>query len=432
MSAHSPLGERYVLHRWRSPLAAVASVVTISLLQFLLHDWYHEALGISDRALDTAAVAVVIVLFFAMQRALSGGVCRDGSFGVGPDPKDEDIHCPGTEACRRIAVPELREVPTYTQVLSRHLVSVTEQTEKAACDLTMRLQTIDEVVTELNRFVASEAAESESMSEQSARQVDENRDLIARLEAFIQRRIEEAHLDEERAAAAVRETRSLQSLVDLIRHIAGQTNLLALNAAIEAARAGESGRGFAVVADEVRKLSQETEAAVRKINDGIASVAASIEGQYRDKAANSHIGEERASLHRFAEQLASLGESYARLSERERNILASITESSGRLSEMFVHAMSSVQFQDVTRQQIEHVIKALQRLDAHTGAIANLLERGEGVQAEAAVVPLSTQLTEIFEHYVMNQQRDAHDAAMRGRNMPAAAAGAPAGNVELF
>jgi len=113
------------------------------------------------------------------------------------------------------------------------------------------------------------------------------------------------------------------------------------------ARAGESGRGFAVVADEVRKLSQETEAVVRKINDSIGSVAATIENQFKDKLARSDLDEERDGLRRFAEQLGWLGESYERLTKREQSTLATIADSSRRLGEMFINAMASVQFQDL-------------------------------------------------------------------------------------
>lgn len=430
MSKDSPFSEQYRLYRRRSLITGAAAAVAVTLVMFISHDWFHDATGLPDRALDTLGVLAIIGAFIGLQRAFSARFYKDIRYGMESLLKDERQHCPANKVCKRVAAPELRDVPRYTQVLSGHLKSITEQTESAACDLTVRLQTIDEVVTELNQFVAGAAAESETMTEESAHKIAENRELIARLEAFIQTRIEEAHLDEERAAAAVRETKSLQTLVDLIKHIAGQTNLLALNAAIEAARAGESGRGFAVVADEVRKLSQETEAAVKKINDGIVSVASSIEGQFRDKVANSHIGEEKDSLHRFAEQLGALGESYERLTARERSILGTITESSSKLSEMFVNAMASVQFQDVTRQQIEHVVQALERLDAHTGSLAGVLERGEDVSREEAVKPLSQQLDEIFETYVMDHQRDTHHKAVGSKATGAAAK--PASNVELF
>lgn len=72
--------------------------------------------------------------------------------------------------------------------------------------------------------------------------------------------------------------RTIESILGLIRDIAGQTNLLALNATIEAARAGDAGRGFAVVAQEVKSLASQTARAIDDVTGKIAAIQSAVQG----------------------------------------------------------------------------------------------------------------------------------------------------------
>ena len=80
------------------------------------------------------------------------------------------------------------------------------------------------------------------------------------------------------------QSHSIESILGLIREIAGQTNLLALNATIEAARAGDAGRGFAVVAQEVKSLANQTAQATDEIAQKIAAIQSATKASVESNA----------------------------------------------------------------------------------------------------------------------------------------------------
>ena len=138
-----------------------------------------------------------------------------------------------------------------------------------------------------------------------------------------------------------------------------------------------------------------------------------IEAQLKNKQENSSVEEERTTLETFAEQLETLGQNYEQLTSREKEMLERISTSSAKLAGMFMDAMSSVQFQDITRQQIEQIIAGIERIDAHTLGIAGALERAEShEEANPFIKPLKDDFDALYANYVMDAQRDVHEQTL--------------------
>ena len=410
----------------RAFLVAMVVALGAAASVYALHGWFHQLFE-PTAIVDALGTAFVVLAGFVAQRLVSVAFYRDHILGAAEVQANDKAKLEYLHKVTEEVAAELKQMQDFNTVVRGHLKNVIDETEAAAFGIVERLQTIDAVVNSLDQFVAGTAGESENLTRDARARIEKNRDIVVKMSGYVQQRLQEAAEDQIRVAQVVREARALESLVQLIKHVAGQINLLALNAAIEAARAGEAGRGFAVVADEVRKLSAETEIAVSKISLGIQSVSKSIESQFQDKLAHDELDQEKVMLGQFSAQLQELGDSYQELMHHETETLNRVQSSSAQLGDMFLEAQAGVQFQDVTRQQIEQVMQALKQLDEHAEGLAERLRVYE--EPTANYTPLARRLETLYSGYVMEQQRTSHDASLKREASKQASAKS---NIELF
>ncbi|MDD2744884.1 MAG: hypothetical protein PHV02_21705 [Rhodocyclaceae bacterium] len=162
----------------------------------------------------------------------------------------------------------------------------------------------------------------------------------------------------------------------------------------------------------------------------INAVAENIRQQFQDKLAHSNVDAERGALTEFSTQLTNLGAGYQTLLTHDMNTLQTVKESSAELAGMFMDVLASVQFQDITRQQIEIVLKAMSKLDDHAETLARRIKASE--DPNFTYTPLAEHLDTLYSSYVMDSQRVSHQQATHQPVKSSAAKPAASSKIELF
>ena len=273
-------------------------------------------------------------------------------------------------ATRGVLQADMRDSNLYIDVMHGQIGDSLAESEREVMKVIEQIGMLNAQASEKRARINHSIQSGKALTESTHRRIETNREIIAALEMQLEEQTTEMHSNFGRIEGLAGEVRALTPLIKVITSIAQQTSLLALNAEIEAARAGSAGRGFSVVAIEVRKLSVLSTQAAADIAAMINSTCKRVDAEMADAKASLEAYEANTGMHNLVAGLSEMQQEFCKNGELLLAVISEVDASYGESIDRLSEALGHIQFQDVMRQRMEHVQKALVEMRDHLQRLA--------------------------------------------------------------
>lgn len=337
----------------------------------------------------------------------------------GPDEPDGPSGQLQQEAHRHVRE-ALSGMSRVIPILNGQLQAVVEYTEEAAMQLSRSFISINgkakKQVQEVQR-VFGLISEQESaggwgtsgdLSESALENIRSN---LNSLTEGLDSLVEQIKKNSDSIHSILRQTKAIEEIVEASSEITENSRVLSINATIEAARAGEHGRGFAVVAGEFKQMterSEETTAEIESTVQMITQLISQVQGEFeQSKAMSLQLGEQaktrgRESLDKIDTMIDQTKEDLEKLSGQAESFAKDINS-----------IIMSIQFQDITRQRIEHVIEPLKEFAEDLEQIGSYIDHIDHADSVQQLSTFDSAVDRLKQKYTMEAEKELMEQSLK-------------------
>jgi hypothetical protein len=118
--------------------------------------------------------------------------------------------------------------------------------------------------------------------------------------------------------------------------------------------------------------------------------------------------DEHDAVSNITETLGTLGDNLMILVANQRDTLSKVESENESMAQTVMDAIGGVQFQDIIRQQLEHLINMAEMVNEHMQTVGAALNEPQG---DFGPTCISQKFDDLFDSYVMESQRVTHLSA---------------------